>query len=47
MLVCRGVTNVAETLVIAQSFWLVFAGKKKHLVINRSTSLHFMPLPIA
>ncbi len=52
MLVCRGVTNVAETLVIAQSFWLVLVEKKNCgytalLTINRSTSLHFMPLPLA
>ncbi len=28
MLLCCGVTNVAETLVIAQSFWLVLVEKK-------------------
>ncbi len=52
MLVCCGVTNVAETLVIAQSIWLVLVEKKNCgyttlLVINRSTSLHFVPLPLA
>ncbi len=52
MLLCCGVANVAETLVIAQSFWLILVGKKNCgytalLVINRRTSLHFMPLPLA
>jgi len=28
MLLCCGVTKVAETLVIAQSVWPVLAGKK-------------------
>ncbi len=52
MLLCCGVTYDAETLVIAQSFWFVLAEKKNCgysalVVINRSTSLHFMPLPLA
>jgi len=52
MLRCCGVADIAEKLVIAQSFWLVLVGKENCgytalLVINRSTSLHFMPLPLA
>jgi len=28
MLLCSGVADIAKTLAIAQSFWLVLAGKK-------------------
>jgi hypothetical protein len=28
MLICCGVADIAETLVIAQSFWIVFAENK-------------------